>query len=36
MDSDPTRDKGDHTLAILVATKDPIYQSSSESNSKGN
>jgi hypothetical protein len=34
MDSDPTQDKVDHTLAVPVATTDPIYQSSSESNSE--
>jgi hypothetical protein len=34
MDSDPARDKFDHTLAVSVATTDPIYQSSSESNSE--
>jgi hypothetical protein len=28
MDLDPTEDKADHTLAVLVATIDPIYQSS--------
>jgi hypothetical protein len=33
--SDPTGDKADHTLAILVAVTDPIYQSSLESNSEG-
>jgi hypothetical protein len=35
MDSDPTRDKTDHTLAISVATTDPIYQSSLEIDSEG-
>jgi hypothetical protein len=35
MDSDPTGDKADHTLAILAAVTDPIYQSSLESNSEG-
>jgi hypothetical protein len=35
MDLDPTRDKADHTLAVLVATIDPIYQSSLESDSEG-
>jgi hypothetical protein len=34
-DPDPVGDKADHTLAILAATTDPIYQSSPESNSKG-
>jgi hypothetical protein len=33
-DSDPTRDKANHTLATLTATTDPIYQSSLESNSE--
>jgi hypothetical protein len=35
MDSDPARDKADHTLAIPIATIDPFYQSSLESNSEG-
>jgi hypothetical protein len=35
MGLDPTRDKADHILAILVATTDPIYQLSSESDSGG-
>jgi hypothetical protein len=35
MDLDPTGDKADHTLAILAAITDPIYQSSPESDSKG-
>jgi hypothetical protein len=34
-DLDPMGDKADHTLAILVATIDPTYQSSLESNSEG-
>jgi hypothetical protein len=33
--SDPVGDKTDHTLAILAATIDPIYQSPLESNSEG-
>jgi hypothetical protein len=28
-------DKADHTLAVLVATIDPIYQLSSKSDSEG-
>jgi hypothetical protein len=35
IDLDPTEDKVNHTLAILAATIDPIYQSSPESNSEG-
>jgi K+/H+ antiporter YhaU regulatory subunit KhtT len=31
MDSDPVGDKADHTLAVLVATTDLIYQPSPES-----
>jgi hypothetical protein len=31
----PAGDKADHTLAIPVATTDPIYQSSPESDSEG-
>jgi hypothetical protein len=34
MESDPARDKTDHTLAASVATIDTIYQSSSESDSE--
>jgi hypothetical protein len=30
-DSNPMRDKADHSLAVPIATTDPIYQSSSES-----
>jgi hypothetical protein len=33
-DSDPARDRADHTLAAPAATTDPIFQSSSESDSK--
>jgi hypothetical protein len=32
---DPAEDKADHTLAILAAITDPIYQSSPESDSEG-
>jgi hypothetical protein len=32
-ESDPARDKADHTLVVPTATTDPIYQSSLESNS---
>jgi hypothetical protein len=32
-DSNPSRDKPDHTLAISTATTYPIYQSSSECDS---
>jgi hypothetical protein len=32
-ESDPVRDKADHTLVVPKATTDPIYQSSLESNS---
>jgi hypothetical protein len=35
MGSDPAGDKADHTLAVLVATTDPIYQSPSESDFEG-
>jgi hypothetical protein len=35
MDLDPAEDKADHTLAVLAATTDPIYQSSEESDSEG-
>jgi hypothetical protein len=35
MDPDPTGDKADHILAVSVATTDPIYQSSPESDSEG-
>jgi hypothetical protein len=35
MDPDPIGDKADHTLAVSTATTDPIYQSSLESDSKG-
>jgi hypothetical protein len=35
MDSDPVGDKVDHTMAVLVATTDPIYQTSQESDSEG-
>jgi hypothetical protein len=35
MDLDPIGDKADHTLAVSTATTDPIYQSSLESDSKG-
>jgi hypothetical protein len=35
MNLDLTEDKADHTMAILVATTDPIYQSSLESDSEG-
>jgi hypothetical protein len=34
-DSDPARDKANHTLAVSVATTDPIYQSSLEIDSEG-
>jgi hypothetical protein len=34
-DPDPAGDKANHTLAVLAATTDPIYQSLPESNSKG-
>jgi hypothetical protein len=34
-DLDPIEDKADHTLAFPVATTDPIYQSSPESDSEG-
>jgi hypothetical protein len=30
-DSDPAREKADHTLAFPIATIDPIYQSSPDS-----
>jgi hypothetical protein len=33
---DPSRDKADHILVVLVATTNPIYQSSPESNYEGN
>jgi hypothetical protein len=33
--SNPARDKADHTLAVLAATTDPIYQSSLEFDSNG-
>jgi hypothetical protein len=35
-DSDPSRDKADHTLAITTAIIDPIYQSPPESDFEGN
>jgi hypothetical protein len=35
MDPDPAGDKADHTLAVPIATTDPIYQSSLESDSEG-
>jgi hypothetical protein len=35
VDLDPPGDKADHTLVILAATTDPIYQSSPEIDSKG-
>jgi hypothetical protein len=35
MDLDPARDKVDDILAVSLATIDPIYQSSPESNSEG-
>jgi hypothetical protein len=35
MGSDPTGDKDDHILAILVAAIDPIYQSPLEYEFKG-
>jgi hypothetical protein len=35
MDSNPSGDKADHTLAISVAITDPIYQSPLESDFKG-
>jgi hypothetical protein len=35
MDPDPAGDKANHTLAVLIATTDPIYQSSLKSDSKG-
>jgi hypothetical protein len=35
MDMDPARDEADHTLAIPVATIDPIYQSLPEFDSEG-
>jgi hypothetical protein len=34
MDTDPTEDKADHTLVVLAATIDPIFQLSSESDSE--
>jgi hypothetical protein len=34
-DLDPIEDKADHTLAFPIATTDPIYQSSPESDSEG-
>jgi hypothetical protein len=33
-DSDSTRDKANHTLAVPAATTDPIYQLSFESDSE--
>jgi hypothetical protein len=35
IDLDPTEDKADNTLAVPVATTDPIYQSSPKSDSEG-
>jgi hypothetical protein len=35
IDSDPVGDKADHTMAVLIATTDPIYQSSLESRFEG-
>jgi hypothetical protein len=35
MELDPSGDKTDHTLAVLAAITDPIYQSSPESDSEG-
>jgi hypothetical protein len=34
MDSDPVRDKADHTLGVLADKIDPIYQSSSDFDSE--
>jgi hypothetical protein len=34
MDTDPTEDKADHTLVVLAAAIDPIFQLSSESDSE--
>jgi hypothetical protein len=35
MDSDLAGDKADHTLVVTAATTDPIYESSSKSDSEG-
>jgi hypothetical protein len=35
MSSNPARDKADHTLAVPTTVTDPIYQSSTESESEG-
>jgi hypothetical protein len=34
MNTDPTKDKADHTLAVILASTDPICQSSLEFDSK--
>jgi hypothetical protein len=35
MDQNPSRDKADHTLAVLAAITDPIHHSSPKSDSEG-